>query len=95
MTKNEMIAAIAENTGLTKKDVGAVIDTMTGVVTDALVAGDKVTLPGLCSLETVEVKEKTGTIMLGNRKGETYTVPCHRAPKIRAVKSIKDAVRGC
>ena len=93
MTKNELISAIAENTGLTKKDVGAVIDTLTGVVTDAMVAGDKVTLPGLCSFETVEVKEKTGTIMLGNKKGQTYTVPQHRAPKIKVNKSLKDSVR--
>ena len=93
MTKNEMIAAIAENTGLTKKDVGAVIDTLTGVVTDALVAGDKVTLPGLCSFETVEVAEKTGKIMLGARKGETYVTPAHKAPKIRALTALKNAVK--
>jgi DNA-binding protein HU-beta len=92
MTKNEMITAIAENTGITKKDVSAVLDTMTAVVTDALVAGDKVTLPGLCSFETVEVKEKTGTIMMGSRKGETYTTPAHKAPKLKAAKSLKDAV---
>jgi DNA-binding protein HU-beta len=93
MTKNDMIAAIAENTGLTKKDVGAVIDTLTGVVTDALVAGDKVTLPGLCTFETVDVPEKTGTIMLGEKKGQKYVTPAHRAPKIRAVSAIKSAVR--
>lgn len=93
MTKNEMIAAIAENTGLTKKDVGAVIDTLTGVVTDALVAGDKVTLPGLCSFETVDVAEKTGKIMLGARAGETYVTPAHKAPKIRALTVLKNAVK--
>ena len=93
MTKNELIANIAENTGLSKKDVGAVIDTLTGVVTDALVAGDKVTLPGLCSFEVVDVPEKTGKIMLGARKGETYTVEAHKAPKIKAVGAIKDALK--
>jgi DNA-binding protein HU-beta len=94
MTKNDMIAAIAENTGLTKKDVGAVIDTLTGVVTDALVAGDKVTLPGLCTFETVDVPEKTGKIMLGARKGESYTVEAHRSPKVKAVGALKNAVKG-
>jgi DNA-binding protein HU-beta len=93
MTKNDMIAAIAENTGLTKKDVAAVIDTLTGVVTDALVAGDKVTLPGLCTFETVDVKEKTGTVMMGPRKGETYTTPAHRAPKVRVAGNLKNAVK--
>lgn len=93
MTKNEMISAIAENTGLTKKDVGAVIDTLTGVVTDALVKGDKVTLPGLCTFETVDVKEKTGVIRMGDRKGETYTVEAHKAPKVKAVGALKTAVK--
>lgn len=92
MTKTELINALAENTGLTKKDVGAVVDSLTAVVTDALVAGDKVTLPGLCSFETVEVAEKTGTIMLGDRKGETYVVPQHRAPKCKISKTLKDIV---
>jgi DNA-binding protein HU-beta len=93
MTKNELISAIAENTGMTKKDVGAVIDTMTGVVTDALVAGDKVALPGLCTFETVDVAEKTGTIMLGEKKGQQYVTPAHRAPKAKIAKNLKDAVR--
>ena len=93
MTKTELINALAENTGLTKKDVGAVVDSLTAVVTDALVAGDKVTLPGLCSFETVEVAEKTGTIMLGARKGETYTVEAHRAPKVRALTALKNTLK--
>ena len=94
MTKNEMISAIAENTGLTKKDVGAVIDTLTGVVTDALVAGDKVTLPGLCTFETVDVKEKTGIIQMGEKKGQQYITPAHRAPRLKAASSLKQAVKG-
>jgi DNA-binding protein HU-beta len=93
MTKTELINALAENTGLTKKDVGAVVDSLTAVVTDALVAGDKVTLPGLCSFETVEVAEKTGVIRMGARTGETYVTPAHKAPKLKAAKSLKDAVR--
>ena len=93
MTKNELISAIAENTGLTKKDVSAVVDTLAGVVTDALVAGDKVTLPGLCTFETVEVKEKTGKIMLGEKRGQEYVVPAHRAPKIKVAKNIKEVLK--
>ena len=92
MTKNELISAIAENTGLTKKDVGAVIDTLSGVVTDALIAGDKVTLPGLGTFETVEVKEKTGTIMLGEKRGQQYVVPQHTAPKFKISKNLKTVI---
>lgn len=93
MTKNELISAIAENTGLKKKDVGAVIDTLTGVVTDALVAGDKVALPGLCTFETVDVKEKTGIIAMGEKKGQQYVTPAHKAPRLKVNKSLKDAVK--
>lgn len=93
MTKNEMISAVAEKAGVTKKDAGAVVDALTAVVTDALVAGDKVTLPGLATFDVVDVKEKTGTIQMGSRKGETYVTPAHKAPRLKALTVLKNAVK--
>lgn len=93
MTKNELISAIAENTGVSKKNVGAVVDTLTAVVTDALVAGDKVTLPGLGTFETVEVAEKTGVIRMGNRAGEQYVTPAHTAPKFKIGSALKNVLK--
>ena len=94
MNKAEMIKAIAEKTEVKKKDVEAVINAMPEVITAALVAGDKVALNGLGTFETVEVAEKTGKIMLGDRKGETYTVPQHRAPKFKINSALKKIIAG-
>ena len=54
MDKNELIEKIAGNTGLTKKDVGIVINTFIVTVTKALVEGSKVQLLGFGVFETPE-----------------------------------------
>ena len=60
MDKNELIEKIAGNTGLTKKDVGIVINTFIVTVTKALVEGSKVQLLGFGVLERAkETPEKS------------------------------------
>ena len=93
MNKAEMIKAIAEKTEVKKKDVEAVVNALPEVITAALVAGDKVALNGLCTFETVEVAEKTGVIRMGNRAGETYVTPAHRAPRLKVNAALKSAVK--
>lgn len=88
-----MIKAIADKTEVKKKDVEAVVNALPEVITAALIAGDKVALNGLGTFETVEVAEKTGIIQMGNRKGETYVTPAHKAPRFKVAKNLKDAVR--
>ena len=44
MKKNELVAAVAEKTGMTKKDTLAFLDTVLDTITEALVEGDKVSL---------------------------------------------------
>ena len=94
MNKNDLMKAVAAKAGVTKKDAENVVDAMTAVIADALAAGDKVALPGIGTFETVDVAERTGTIRMGTRKGETYVTPAHRAPKLKIAKALKDAVHG-
>ena len=94
MNKNDLVKAVASKAGVTKKDAETVVDALSAVVTEALVAGDKVALPGIGTFETVEVAERTGTIRMGARKGETYVTPAHKAPKLKMAKALKDAVHG-
>ena len=94
MNKNDLVKAVAVKAGVTKKDAETVVDALSAVVTEALVAGDKVALPGIGTFETVEVAERTGTIRMGARKGETYVTPAHKAPKLKMAKALKDAVHG-
>ncbi len=89
MTKKELITNVATETGCTKKDVEAVVSAMTSVVTDALVAGDKVYLVGLGTFETAERASRVGR---NPQTGETMTIAARKAPKFKASKTLKDAV---
>lgn len=92
MNKTELIAAIAEKAGVTKKDAEAVVSAFTDTVTEVMAAGDKITLVGFGTFEAVDVAEKTGVIRMGARKGETYTTPAHKAPKFKASSTLKNSV---
>lgn len=94
MKKSELIEKITGKVeGMTKKDAGIILDVFSEVITEALVAGDEVTIPNVGKLSTVEKPEKTGTIQLGERKGETYVSPAHRAPKFKVATALKNAVK--
>ena len=93
MNKKEMIAKLAEVMGSTKKDAEAALDAVTTVITNALVEGKDVKISGFGTFSAVEVAERTGIIQMGDRKGETYTTPAHRAPKFKAASALKEAVR--
>ena len=89
MNKKELITAIAEEIGMTKKDVAAVVDATFDKITAAMAAGDKVQLMGFGTFETRERGERTGK---NPRTGETVTIAACKAPAFKAGKSLKDAV---
>ncbi len=89
MNKAELINAVAEKAGLSKKDtelaVGAVID----VITDALKKGDKVQLVGFGGFEVKARAERTGR---NPKTKEPITIPASKVPVFKAGKALKDAV---
>ena len=89
MNKKDLITAIAEETGMTKKDVATVVDATFYKITAAVVAGDKVQLMGFGTFETRERGERTGK---NPRTGETVTIAACKAPAFKAGKALKDAV---
>ena len=89
MNKKELITAIAEETGMTKKDVATVVDAAFDKITAAMVAGDKVQLMGFGTFETRERGERTGK---NPRTGESVTIAACKAPAFKAGKALKDAV---
>lgn len=94
MKKTEFIAAIAGKIeGMTKKDAGIILDVFSEVITETLVAGDEITIPNVGKFTVKEVSEKTGTIQLGDRKGETYTTPAHKKPVFKAAAVLKETVK--
>ena len=89
MNKKDLITAIAEETGMTKKDVAIVVDAAFDKITAAMVAGDKVQLMGFGTFETRERGERTGK---NPRTGETVTIEACKAPAFKAGKALKNAV---
>ena len=55
MNKTELVAAVAEQAGLSKKDAEAAVKAFTDVVAEALKAGDKIQLVGFGTFEVSEL----------------------------------------
>ena len=75
MNKTDLIAKISEVTEINKKDVKAVIDALPEVIKEAVANDDKVALTGFITFEKKHVDAKSGTVMMGEKKGETWTKP--------------------
>ena len=80
MNKTELIAAMAENSGLTKKDCEAALAAFTGAVETAMKSGDKVQMVGF---GTFEAKERPARVGRNPRK----------VPTFKPGKPLKDAIR--
>ena len=89
MNKSDLIAAIAEKTGTTKKSAEASLNAMTEVITDALVKGDKVQLVGFGSFE---VRKRAARKGRNPQTKEEIKIPASKAPVFKAGKALKDVV---
>ena len=89
MNKTELIAAMAENSGLTKKDCEAALAAFTGAVETAMKSGDKVQMVGFGSFE---VKKRPARVGRNPRTGATLTIPACKMVKFRPGKMLKDAL---
>ena len=89
MNKTELITAVAEKAGLSKKDADKAIAAFIDSVTDALKAGDKVQLVGF---GTFEVRERAEKQARNPRTGETITVAATKVPAFKAGAALKDKV---
>ena len=77
MNKLELIEALRDQTGLTKEQAKVVVETFFAKASDALVAGDRVELRGLCSFFVKHYKPYTGR---NPRFGAEVKVPAKRLP---------------
>ena len=89
MNKTELVAAVAEQAGLSKKDAEAAVKAFTDVVAEALKAGDTIQLVGF---GTFEVSERAAREGRNPRTGETMTIEASKTPKFKAGKALKDLV---
>ena len=89
MNKTELIAAMAEQTNLSKKDAEAALKAFTDVVANELKANGKVQLVGF---GTFEVSERAAREGRNPQTGETMTIAASKAPKFKAGKALKDLI---
>ena len=89
MNKTELIAAVAEKAGLSKKDADAAVSAVFDAVTAELAKGEKVQLIGFGTFEVRERAAKTGH---NPRTGETMTIPASKVPAFKAGAALKNAV---
>lgn len=89
MNKPELITAIAEKTGMKKKDVEAMLDAFVEVVKETLKKGDKVALIGFGTWGTRERAKRNG---VNPRTGKKISIPAKVVPFFKVGKELKDAV---
>ena len=89
MNKTELVAAIAEQTELSKKDAEKALKAFTDIVADELKKGEKVQLVGF---GTFEVSERAAREGRNPQTGETMKIAASKAPKFKAGKALKDII---
>ena len=90
MNKTELVAAISELSGLTKKDSEKALMATITAISDELVKEGKVQLIGFGSFETKKRAARTG---MNPRTGKTVEIPATVYPVFKAGKALKDAVK--
>ena len=89
MNKYDLIAVVANNSGLSKADAGKAVDGVFDAITDALKGGTEVRLVGF---GTFSVSNRAATTGRNPRTGETIQIPASKQPKFKAGKGLKAAV---
>ena len=89
MNKTELIAAVAEQAELSKKDSEKALKAFVDVVTEELKKGEKIQIVGF---GTFEVSERAAREGRNPQTGATSKIEACNAPKFKAGKALKDAV---
>ena len=87
MNKTELVAAMAEQTNLSKKDAEAALKAFIDVVSEELKKGEKVQLVGFGTFEVSERATREGR---NPQTGETMEIKASKTPKFKAGKALKD-----
>lgn len=90
MTKNEMLKKVSEVSGLSQKDVSAVLSAYATVVVDTLTANrdEKVALENIGTFKVKNVPERRGISTLGEKK--EWVKPAHSEICFKITKSVKE-----
>lgn len=89
MNKTELIAQVAEKTGLSKKDTESIINAAVDTIASTMAWGDKVQLSGF---GIFEVKDRQARVGRNPKTKEAIEIPASRQPVFKPSKALKDIV---
>ncbi len=89
MNKNDLVAAVADGTGLTKADAAKAVDSVINTIVGSLKGGTEVRLVGFGTFSVADRRASEGR---NPRTGEKIQIPASKQPKFKAGKGLKDAV---
>lgn len=89
MNKNDLVATVADDTGLSKAEATRAVDSVFETVTKSLSGGTEVRLVGFGTFSVVQRKASVGR---NPRTGEKINIPASIQPKFKAGKALKEAV---
>ncbi|HPU13668.1 MAG TPA: HU family DNA-binding protein [Aeromicrobium sp.] len=90
LSRNDLVAALADKTGSTKKDVDEFVTAFADLVIDSIAKGEKVSIPGVLSVERVARAARTGR---NPATGETINIPAGFGVKVSAGSRLKAAAK--
>lgn len=91
MNKAELVAAVAEKAGLTKKHAEMAVNALVETVSDSLARGDSVQLVGFGNFKVQNTAARKGR---NPQTGEEIDIPASKKPVFKAGANLKDAVSG-
>ncbi|MBL8659513.1 MAG: HU family DNA-binding protein [Rhodospirillales bacterium] len=89
MNRNDLVATVADETGLSRKDAASAVDGVFEAIINALKGGEEVRLVGF---GTFTVADRAASEGRNPRTGETIQIAASRVPKFKAGKGLKDAL---
>ena len=89
MKKTDLIHAIAEQSGLSKKDAEKALNATIDTIIKAVAEGEKIQLTGFGTFEKRQRNARTG---VDPRTGNTIEIPASKVPAFKAGKGFKDIV---
>jgi DNA-binding protein HU-beta len=87
--KGDVITAIAEQAGISKKEAASAFDAFVGYVSESCQRGERCSIPGLGSFSVTQRKAREGR---NPRTKEKITIPASRSVRFKAGKDLKDTV---
>ena len=89
MNKNDLVASVANGTGLSKSDSSKAVDAVFESITSALKRGDEVRLVGF---GTFSVTQRAASEGRNPRTGEKIKIPASKQAKFKSGKGLKETL---